>query len=64
MSSQILAISAEERLEQIADTAVGTGSVKKGIAMSHQRKLQRQSDKKRPASVADLSSMGIKVVEA
>lgn len=63
MTGQIVPILADERLEHISDTAVATGCVKKGDGQRHQRQLKRQADRKRPASVQDLSQVGITVVK-
>lgn len=62
MSDQMEPVSAEERLEYLADTAVASGAVKRGFAQQHQRMLVRHTrPERRTASRAELEAMGIKV---
>ena len=62
MADQIEPVSAEERLEYISDTAVGSGAVKREFAQRHQRMLVRHTrPERRTATRAELESMGIKV---
>jgi len=53
-------INNEERLAFISDLIVGTGNAKRGAAQEHMNALQRHQQR-RPATMADLESMGIKV---
>jgi len=53
-------INNEERLAFISDLIVGTGNAKRGDAQQHMNALQRHQEQ-RPATTADLKSMGIQV---
>lgn len=62
MSDQMEPVSAEERLDYISDTAVGSGAVKREFAQRHQRMLVRHTrPQRRDASRSELEAMGIKV---
>ena len=62
MADQMEPVNAEERLDYISDTAVGSGAVKREFAQSHQRMLVRHTRPEvRTASRAELEAMGIKV---
>lgn len=57
-------LEAKERLARIADYQVASGTLKRGAAQQHVRRLkrfQRMGRRARPATKADLAMMGIQV---
>ena len=60
LSEQMGEVSAEERVNYLADTAVASGSVKRDVAQRHYRSLIRHTKPEvQQATPEDLSAMGI-----